>query len=102
MIHLKAFERLEEEDTLSLYVGVREDEDGVDDHEIENENEFKGKMYWLGQVRDGKGNRERGTPTSDDWIVVGLYVEVLKVFYLVTEIISGSLYVASNTFFKLV
>ncbi|KAH7858354.1 hypothetical protein Vadar_022805 [Vaccinium darrowii] len=51
----------------------------------------------------GKGRGKSvtyGTPNSDDWKVVELYVEVLRVFFVVTEQFSGSLYVTSNTFFK--
>ncbi|KAH7854385.1 hypothetical protein Vadar_013218 [Vaccinium darrowii] len=115
LIYQKAFERLEEEDGILLNVGVREDEVDVA-HEVENGDEFDGeeeRKMWEREImipeiekERGKGRGKRrgsvsyGTPNSDDWKVVELYVEVLRVFFVVTERFSGSLYVTSNTFFK--
>ncbi|KAH7841767.1 hypothetical protein Vadar_034105 [Vaccinium darrowii] len=96
----------------------REDEVDVA-HEVENDDEFEGeeeRETWEREIMiletekekgKGKGRGKKrgksvsyGTPNSDDWKVVELYVEVLRVFFVVTERFSGSLYVTSNTFFK--
>ncbi|KAI8542728.1 hypothetical protein RHMOL_Rhmol08G0161800 [Rhododendron molle] len=105
----KAFERLEDEDNLSLNVGVREDEIGVESVDNELEGEVHGglidlmnfeKQHERGQGKGRGKHVTRGTPSGDDWNVVEMYVEVLKVFYILTEKFSGSLYVTCNTFFK--
>jgi len=54
-------------------------------------------------IGQGKGRGKRptlGTPSIDDWNIVEMYVEILRLFYVVTEKFSGSLYVTCNTFFK--
>ncbi|KAH7861472.1 hypothetical protein Vadar_026665 [Vaccinium darrowii] len=72
------------------------------DHENAFENVLGGEVIGGGSERGkGKGRgRELGTPTSDDWNVVAMYVEILRTFYIVTERLSGSLYVTCNTFYK--
>ncbi|KAG5539807.1 hypothetical protein RHGRI_020130 [Rhododendron griersonianum] len=98
----KAFERLEDEDNLSLNVGVREDEIGVESIYNELEGEVHGglsdimnleKQHEKGQGKGRGKHVTHGTPSSDDWNVVEMYVEVLKVFYILTEKFSGSLYI---------
>ncbi|KAJ7956761.1 Zinc finger BED domain-containing protein RICESLEEPER 2-like [Quillaja saponaria] len=42
---------------------------------------------------------ERIPPNDEDWDVVRIYVRLLKIFFDVTNRISGSLYVTSNTYF---
>ncbi|KAH7833939.1 hypothetical protein Vadar_011269 [Vaccinium darrowii] len=94
------------------------EEDEIDvAHEVENDDEFElveDREMWEREIMipetekekgTGRGKRRGknvsyGTPNSDDWKVVELYVEVLRVFFVVTERFSGSLYVTSNTFFK--
>ncbi|KAH7846333.1 hypothetical protein Vadar_012622 [Vaccinium darrowii] len=90
------------------------EEDEVDvAHKVENDDEFEGeeeREMWEREImipetekEKGKGRGKSvsyGTPNSDDWKVVELYVEVLRVFFVVTERFEGSLYVTSNTFFK--
>ncbi|KAI8535925.1 hypothetical protein RHMOL_Rhmol10G0213500 [Rhododendron molle] len=104
-----AFERLEDEDNLSLNVGVREDEIGVESVDNKLEGEVHGglidimnfeKQHERGQGKGRGKHVTHGTPSSDDWNVVEMYIEVLKVFYILTEKFLGSLYVTCNTFFK--
>ncbi|KAF7150482.1 hypothetical protein RHSIM_Rhsim02G0174100 [Rhododendron simsii] len=105
----KAFERLEDEDNISLIVGVREEEIGVKSVDNELEGEVHGglsdimnfeKQHERGQGKGRGKHVAHGTPSSDDWNVVEMYVEILKVFYILTKKFSGSLYVTCNTFFK--
>ncbi|KAH7851569.1 hypothetical protein Vadar_013528 [Vaccinium darrowii] len=82
--------------------GVRDDVVSVVDHENAFENVLEGEVFGGGSKR-GKWKargRDLGTPTSDDWNVVAMYVEILRTFYIVTERLSGSLYVTCNTFYK--
>lgn len=74
----------------------------VVDHENAFENVLEGEVIGGGSKRGKRKarGRELGTPTSDDWNVVAMYVEILRTFYIVTERLSGSLYVTCNTFFK--
>ncbi|KAH7848563.1 hypothetical protein Vadar_004511 [Vaccinium darrowii] len=105
LIYQKAFERLEEEDNLNVVVGIREDEIGVDN---ENEHVLEGEVHGSSDIMErgigqGKGRGKRptlGTPTSDDWNIVEMYVEILRLLYVVTEKFSVSLCVTCNTFFK--
>ncbi|KAF7137434.1 hypothetical protein RHSIM_Rhsim07G0172000 [Rhododendron simsii] len=87
----------------------REDEIGVEfvDNELEGEvhgglNDIMNfeKQHERGQGKGRGKHVTHGTPKSDDWNVVEMYVEVLKVYYILTEKFSGSLYVTCNTFFK--
>ncbi|KAI8555181.1 hypothetical protein RHMOL_Rhmol05G0155100 [Rhododendron molle] len=86
-----------------------EDKIGVESVDNELEGEVHGglsdimnfeKQHERGQGKGRGKNVTQGTPSSDDWNVVEMYVEVLKVFYIQTEKFSGSLYVTCNTFFK--
>ncbi|KAH7853358.1 hypothetical protein Vadar_001507 [Vaccinium darrowii] len=74
------------------------------DHDNAIENVLEGDIVDGGSERGrdkGKGRgRELGTPTSEDWNVVQMYVEILRTFYIVTERLSSSLYVTCNTFYK--
>ncbi|KAH7839885.1 hypothetical protein Vadar_009987 [Vaccinium darrowii] len=68
-------------------------------HDNAIENVLEGEI--IGGREKGKGRgRELGTPSSEDWNVVQMYVEILRTFYIVTERLSGSLYVTCNTFYK--
>ncbi|KAH7843033.1 hypothetical protein Vadar_011976 [Vaccinium darrowii] len=90
-MYQKAFERLEEENNL-LSLSVKEDEVG----EVYNLDENGG----VDDSARGKGSRKvYGTPTSDDWDMVRLYVGVLKLFHDAIVRFSGSLYVTCNSFF---
>ncbi|KAI8547962.1 hypothetical protein RHMOL_Rhmol07G0235900 [Rhododendron molle] len=103
VIYQKAFERLEKEDSLNVVIGVREDVIGVVDNDNAIENVLEGEIIGRSERGREKGSRrgkELGTPTSEDWNVVQMYVEVLRTFYIVTERLSGSLYVTCNTFYK--
>ncbi|KAI8530204.1 hypothetical protein RHMOL_Rhmol11G0037400 [Rhododendron molle] len=79
----KAFERLEDENTL-FSLSVREDELAEADG-VENSGKVSKRTY--------------GTPTSDDWDMVRLYTSVLSLFHDATERFSGSQYVTCNSFF---
>ncbi|KAF7121112.1 hypothetical protein RHSIM_Rhsim13G0111700 [Rhododendron simsii] len=94
----KAFERLEDDDNLSLIVGVREDEIGVESVDNELEGEVHGglsdimnleKQHERGQGKGRGKHVTHGTPSSDNWNVVKMYVEVLKVFYILVEKLFG-------------
>jgi hypothetical protein len=48
----------------------------------------------------GQGRRGLGPPTFEDWENVRVFLKFLKLFYDVTMLLSGSLYVTSNMYFQ--
>ncbi|XP_075656443.1 zinc finger BED domain-containing protein RICESLEEPER 2-like [Castanea sativa] len=81
-----AFERLREED--SQFDSYFNDDDN-DENEVADDN-GRGK---------GRGRKNIEPPNVLDWGKARIFVQFLKLFYIVTLRFSGSLYVTSNAFF---